>query len=263
MTELLSLSDKAVEPYFLGERLLRHYNEPGEGLFIAESPNVISRALDAGYQPVSFLVQRRYAENVMNGILDRFDVPVYTGSDELLSGIRGFDMVRGALCAMKRRPLPAVGEVLDGVSRVAVLENIVNPSNTGAVFRSAAALGMEAVLLSHGSADPLSRRAARVAMGTVFQIPWTYYDDIAEIKSCGFTLAALALTDSAVSIDDCGLENTDRLAVVTGTEGEGLSAETIAACDMSVIIPMYNGVDSLNAAAASAVAFYRLGKRRF
>ncbi|MBR6951364.1 MAG: RNA methyltransferase [Oscillospiraceae bacterium] len=242
-----------------------------EGLFIAESPLVIGRALDAGYEPVSMLMERKHVETAAREVIERCGgVPVFTAEMPVLIQLTGFALTRGVLCAMRRRPLPAPEEICRGARRIAVLENVMNPTNVGAVFRSAAALGMDAVLLTPSCSDPLYRRSARVSMGTVFQIPWTYLSDRAEdwpekglasLRAMGFVTAAMALRKNALSIDDPGLAACDRLAVLLGTEGDGLADGTIAACDHTVRIPMSHGVDSLNVAAASAVAFWELGKR--
>ena len=234
-----------------------------EGLFIAESPKVIGRALDAGYEPVSFLVERKHLQEGSESmeVLERCgNVPVYTAEFDLLTQLTGYQLTRGMLCAMRRRELPTVEQICGSARRVAVLENIMNPTNLGAIFRSAAALGMEAVLLTPACSNPLYRRSARVSMGTVFQVPWTYLDEdwIDRLKELGFTTAAMALEDDSVSVDDPALKAAERLAVVLGTEGDGLAASTIAACDYTVKIPMAHGVDSLNVAAASAVAFWEL-----
>ena len=250
----------------LSEPQLLHYNEPEAGLFIAESPKVIERALDAGYEPVALLLQRVHITGEARMIVERCaDVPIYTAENSVLEQITGFKLTRGALCAMRRNQLPNVTEICEGKSRVAVLENVVNPTNVGAIFRCAAALGMDAFLLTADCSDPLYRRSARVAMGTVFQIPWTYLDtrlvDTALLNKLGFKTAAMALSGNSVGIDDERLLNEERLAVILGTEGEGLAAETIAKSDYNVKIPMYHGVDSLNVAAASAVMFWELRKR--
>ena len=248
-------------------QLLRYY-EPEPGIFIAESPKVIERALDAGYQPISFLVEHKDLEKEAGVILKKYpDVPVYTAEYEVLTRLTGFALTRGMLCAMRRNPLPLAEEICRNASRVAVLENVVNPTNIGAIFRSAAALHMDAVLLTGGCSDPLYRRAARVSMGTVFQIPWTYFDKktawpgegMQLLKNMGFKTAAMALRDDSVGIDNQTLQAEEKLAIVLGTEGDGLSSQTIADCDYTVKIPMSHGVDSLNVAAASAVAFWELG----
>lgn len=249
----------------LNEAQLRRYYEPDCGIFIAESPKVITRALDAGYQPISCLVERRQIDTEASEFLSRCgEIPVYTAQSDLLTRLTGFQLTRGALCAMRRMNLPRVEEICKAAKRIAVLENVVNPTNVGAVFRSAAALGMDAVLLTQGCSDPLYRRSARVSMGTVFQIPWTYLEEentVDTLKSLGFATAAMALSSEAVDIDDRQLVGQERLAIILGTEGDGLAHETIMNCDYTVCIPMSNGVDSLNVAAASAVAFWQLGKR--
>ena len=248
-------------------QLLRYY-EPEPGVFIAESPKVIERALHAGYQPISFLVEHKDLEREAGEILKKYpDVPVYTAEYEILVKLTGFALTRGMLCAMRRNPLPLAEEICRNASRIAVLENVVNPTNIGAIFRSAAALHMDAVLLTGGCSDPLYRRAARVSMGTVFQIPWTYFDKktawpgegMQLLKNMGFKTAAMALRDDSVGIDNQALQAEEKLAVILGTEGDGLSSQTIADCDYTVKIPMSHGVDSLNVAAASAVAFWELG----
>ena len=266
----------------LTEAQLRSRLEPEKGVFIAESPKVIGRALDAGYEPLSVLVEKKQMEEneETSQIMNRFDdtkVSIFTADFEVLTKLTGFKLTRGMLCAMRRKPLRKFQDLCDGINRIAILENVQNPTNVGAIFRSAAALNMEAVLLSPGCSDPLYRRAARVSMGTVFQIPWTFIRDsnemrckreviwpkqaIAELKKLGYKTAALALTDDSVSIDDSELMKEEKLAVILGNEGEGLKNETIALCDYTVKIPMTHGVDSLNVAAASAVAFWQLGNR--
>lgn len=254
----------------LNESQLLHYYEPERGIFIAESSNVIERAMNAGYQPISFLVEQKDIEASAKRILERFEeVPVYTAEAEVLKQLTGFQLTRGLLCAMRRAELPSVEEICQNARRVAVLEDVVNPTNVGAIFRSAAALNMDAVLLTPACSDPLYRRSARVSMGTVFQIPWTYFPgDTAEgarpgmkvLQQLGFKTAAMALRDNTVNIDEPKLLSEEKIAIVLGTEGEGLMDETINACDYTVKIPMTHGVDSLNVAAASAVAFYVLGK---
>lgn len=255
----------------LREIQLLNREKPEEGIFIAESPRVIERALDAGCEPLSFLAEEKYLEKELKDIRRRCpEVPVYTAEMEVLSRITGYRLTRGMLCAMRRPPLLTVEEVCAGARRIAVLENVVNPTNVGAIFRSAAALRMDAVLLTPDCSDPLYRRSVRVSMGTVFQIPWTYLDQtrtrteggIALLKTLGFRTAAMALTEDAASIDDIRLLPKEKLAIVLGTEGDGLAADTIADCDYRVRIPMAHGVDSLNVAAASAVAFWELGKKR-
>lgn len=244
------------------ENQLLNREHPEDGIFIAESPKVVERALDGGYVPVSVLVEDRHIDGEARSVLDRVgDVPVYTASFELLKQLTGFPLTRGVLCAMGRTALPSLEETLAGATRVAVLENVMNPTNVGAIFRSAAALGMDAVLLTPGSSNPLYRRAIRVSMGTVFQVPWTFAPENwqAELKRLGFATAALALREDTLSIRDERLAAEKKLALVLGTEGDGLADGTITACDYTVKIPMTHGVDSLNVAAASAVAFFQLG----
>lgn len=245
-----------------GHLLNRH--EPEKGIFIAESPKVVERALDAGCEPISMLVEHKHIDGEAKPMIDRCgEVPVYTAPFEVLTRLTGFKLTRGMLCAMHRPQLPNVSEVCSKARRIAVLENVMNPTNVGAIFRSAAALNMDAVLLTNGCSNPLYRRAIRVSMGTVFQIPWTFLDKekgVSELKELGFKTAAMALTDDSVSIDNEELLAEEKLAIVLGTEGDGLAKETIADCDYTVKIPMSHGVDSLNVAAASAVAFWQMGK---
>ena len=256
----------------LTEAQLLNKDHPEDGLFIAESPKVISRALDGGYEPVSVLVEKKQvledAETI--AVLGKCgNVPVYTAEFEVLTKLTGFKLTRGMLCAMKRRRLPGLQEICNGCDRIAVLENVMNPTNVGAIFRSAAALHMDAVILTGGCSNPLYRRASRVSMGTVFQIPWTFVDNsviwpeegMKILRELGFKTAAMALKENSVSIADPKLAKEEKLAVILGTEGDGLLAETIAACDYTVMIPMSHGVDSLNVAAASAVAFWQLGMK--
>lgn len=247
----------------LTENQLRNRADPENAVFIAESPLVIERAMKSGCVPVSFLMEKRHIQGQGAEILARCpDVPVYTAEDAVLTQLTGFHLTRGMLCVMRRPPLPAVSEICENASRIAVLENVMNPTNIGAIFRSAAALGMDAVLLTSAGSDPLYRRAARVSMGTVFQIPWTYLPDgdwQALLHGLGFQTAAMALRADSLSIADPRLSAAKKLAVVLGTEGDGLAQRTIAQCDYTVCIPMSHGVDSLNVAAASAVAFYQLG----
>lgn len=253
------------------ESQLLHYYEPEQGIFIAESPIVITRALDAGYEPLSLLVDEAELKTEMAAaLLSRCpDTLVYTAEASILKQITGFELTRGMLCAMQRRELPSVEEVCANAKRIAVLEDVVNPTNIGAIFRSAAALNMDAVLLTPACSDPLYRRAIRVSMGTIFQVPWTYFsrketvwpaDGMDELHRLGFKTVAMALRDDSYSIDDPRLHAEDKLAVILGTEGDGLSNDTIADCDYTVKIPMAHGVDSLNVAAASAVAFWELGR---
>ena len=244
------------------ENQLLNREHPEEGIFIAESPKVVERALDAGYEPVSVLVEDKHIGGEAKAILARVgEVPIYTAPFEVLKALTGFPLTRGVLCAMRRRALPTLAEILEGATRVAVLENVMNPTNVGAIFRSAAALGMDAVLLTPGSSNPLYRRSIRVSMGTVFQVPWTFVPENwqEELKSLGFATAALALREDTLSIRDQRLAAEKRLALVLGTEGDGLADSTITNCDYTVKIPMTHGVDSLNVAAASAVAFFQLG----
>ena len=244
----------------LTEAQLLNREYPERGIFIAESPKVIERALDAGFTPISFLMERKHIEGEGKRILERCaDVPVYTAEFGVLTKLTGFQLTRGMLCAMRRKPLPTVEEVCAGKRRIAVLENVMNPTNVGAIFRSAAALNMDAVLLTPACSNPLYRRAIRVSMGTVFQIPWTYLDDISQLKELGFKTAAMALCEDTLSIRDPKLQAEEKLAIVLGTEGDGLAEHTIVNCDYTVKIPMSHGVDSLNVAAASAVAFFQLG----
>ena len=248
----------------LSEAQLLNREFPEKGLFIAESPKVIERALDAGYEAVSCLMEKRHIDGEGKHILEKIkDVSVFCADFDVLTQLTGFKLTRGMLCAMKRKKLPSIGEICDNKSRIVVLDKVMNPTNVGAIIRSAAALGMEAVLLTPGCSDPLYRRAARVSMGTVFQIEWTFLneDSLEEIKELGFKTVAMALKDDSLSIDDPRLLDEKKLAIIMGTEGDGLSDQTIADCDFTVKIPMYHGVDSLNVAAASAVAFYQLGKK--
>ena len=250
-------------------QLMRLY-EPNPGLFIAESPKVIERALDTGFTPVSILVERKHIEGEAAPIIARCgNIPIYTAEYEVLVNLTGYALTRGLLCAMRRPTLPTVEEICTNAKRIVILENVVNPTNVGAIFRSAAALNMDAVLLTKGCSDPLYRRALRVSMGTVFQVPWTFIEDknsawpedgMRRLKELGFKTAAMALDDNSVSIDDNALMSEDKLAIILGTEGDGLATSTIANCDYTVKIPMSHGVDSLNVAAASAVAFWQLGK---
>jgi len=235
---------------------------PEKGIFIAESPKVIERALDAGYEPVSCLIEKKHIDGEGKCVLAKVgDIPVYTAEFDVLTQLTGFKLTRGMLCAMKRKRLPEITEVCENATRIAVLEDVMNPTNVGAIFRSAAALGMDAVLLTPACSNPLYRRAVRVSMGTVFQIPWTIMGEngYEKIRKLGFKTAAMALKDDTLSLRDPMISECKKLAIVLGTEGDGLSAETIADCDFTVKIPMTHGVDSLNVAAASAVAFYELG----
>ena len=255
----------------LTEAQLLNREEPAKGLFIAESPKVIERALDAGCQPVSLLMERKHIDSQAKDVIARCgDIPVYTSSLDILTKLTGFQLTRGVLCAMRRPQLPTVEDAVKNARRIVILENVMNPTNVGAIFRSAAALGMDAVLLTPGCSNPLYRRAARVSMGTVFQIPWTSIGShmadwpgpgMKKLEELGFKTAAMALRDDSVSIDDPKLMEEDKLAIILGSEGDGLTNTTIADCDYTVRIPMYHDVDSLNVAAASAVAFWQLRSR--
>ena len=270
--EIHDFSDPALDVYArLTENQLVNRADPENGLFIAESPNVILRAMDGGYVPVSLLMERKHIEGQAKEVVERCgDIPLYTAPLPVLTQLTGFPLTRGVLCAMRRRPLPAAEEICSQARRIAVLENIMNPTNLGAIFRSAAALNMDAVLLTPACCDPLYRRSVRVSMGTVFQVPWAYLgEDVSQwpepgmtrLRSWGFRTAAMALREDSVSIDDADLMAEEKLAIVLGTEGDGLGDGTIADCDYTVRIPMSHGVDSLNVAAASAVAFWQLGRR--
>lgn len=258
-----NFQDPALDVYArLTENQLLNREHPEEGLFIAESPKVIERALDAGCEPVSFLVEQKHLDGQAKYLLERCgDIPVYTAEFDVLTQLTGFQLTRGTLCAMRRPPLPSLSELCANAKRIAVLESVMNPTNVGAIFRSAAALGMDAVVLTPACSNPLYRRAIRVSMGTVFQVPWTFVDEhwLDTLHGLGFRCAAMALTDDSVSIKDPALNREERLAVVLGTEGDGLASSTIDGCDYTVKIPMTHGVDSLNVAAASAVAFFQLG----
>ena len=255
----------------LTEAQLRQKQNPEKGIFIAESPKVIHRALDAGYEPMALLMERKHIEGQGREVIDRCpDIPVYTAGRAVLANLTGYELTRGVLCAMRRRPLPSVEELCASARRVAVLEGVVDTTNIGAIFRSAAALNVDVVLVTPTCCDPLNRRAVRVSMGTVFQVPWTRIGETAgdwphpgldRLKALGFKMAAMALSDVAVSVDDPELMAEERLAIVLGTEGDGLSKQTIADCDYTVCIPMSHEVDSLNVAAASAVAFWQLRPR--
>lgn len=271
--EITDLADPALDVFArLTEHQLRSRLEPEKGVFIAESPKVIDRALDAGCAPLALLMERRKIDGPARGILERIapDTPVYTAGREVLAQLTGYALTRGVLAAFRRPALPSVETLCQNARRVAVLENIVDSTNIGAIFRSAAALHIDAVLVSPSCCDPLCRRAVRVSMGTVFQVPWTQIGEtpadwpgagLARLSALGFKTAALALTDRSVPIDDPALMAEERLALILGTEGDGLAPETIARCDYTAKIPMSHGVDSLNVAAASAVAFWQLRAR--
>nr|WP_297705120.1 RNA methyltransferase [uncultured Butyrivibrio sp.] len=263
--EVMDLDDPKLQIYHqFSENQLCHINEPDLGIFIAESPKVIGRALDAGYEPISLLLEKNQTEKEAEEIIERCcNVPVYIAESSVLTKITGFHLTRGVLCAMRRKELPEVAELTQNARRIAVLENVTNPTNLGAIVRSAAALGMDAVLFTSGCTDPLYRRAARVSMGTVFQIPWTYLPEGAEIetlRTLGFKTVAMALRNDTKDINDNELKTAEKLAVFLGAEGDGLLPETISSCDYCVKIPMAHGVDSLNVAACSAVAFWELAK---
>lgn len=264
MGQILSVTDLSAPELAvyarLSERELLRHDEPLAGLFIAESPRVVRRALDAGYEPVSLLLDRRHVDGEARDIVARCDVPVYAADEAVLTQLTGFRLTRGVLCAMRRKAEPALEAVCAGARRVAVLEDVMNPTNVGAIIRSAAALGVDAVLLTEGCADPLYRRAVRVSMGNVFLLPWTRVDRDwnRRLHTLGFRTAALALRDDSLPLGDSAPAAEERLAIVLGTEGDGLAPRTIEACDYTLRIPMRRGVDSLNVAAASAVAFWEL-----
>lgn len=279
MSNIINITDLNIPELDVYARLsevqLLRYNEPNLGLFICESPKVIMRALDAGYEPISILVEDKEMKDEVLEIIERCDtlcpnMPVYTADYDTLSQLTGFNLTRGMLCCMKRIALPSVAEIVNHARRVAVMEDVVNPTNVGAIFRSAAALNMDAILLTPACSNPLYRRAARVSMGTVFQAPWTIFEHgpsedatqsyVTELKNHGFKTVAFALRDDSISIDDPCLAAEEKLAIILGTEGEGLQDSTLATCDYTVKIPMSHGVDSLNVAAASAIAFWELGK---
>ena len=270
--EITSFLDPRLDVYArLTEAQLRSRFEPAKGMFIAESPKVIDRALDAGCKGVSLLMERKDIDGQAAQIIARCgDIPLFTADRDVLCQLTGFQLTRGVLCAMLRPKQPTVEEICRDAKRIVVLENVMNPTNVGAIFRSAAALHMDAILLTPGCSDPLYRRSARVSMGTVFQIPWTFigqepahwpHPGMERLEAMGFKTVAMALRDDSVSIDDPGLMAEEKLAIVLGSEGDGLTDTTIADCDYTVKIPMSHGVDSLNVAAASAVAFWQLGRR--
>ena len=270
--EITSFQDPRLDVYArLTEAQLLNRFEPAKGMFIAESPKVIQRALDAGCKPVSLLMERKDIDGQAQEIIAQCgDIPLFTADRDVLCQLTGFQLTRGVLCAMLRPKLPTVEEICKDAKRIVILENVMNPTNVGAIFRSAAALHMDAILLTPGCSNPLYRRSARVSMGTVFQIPWTFIGEettdwphpgMERLQAMGFKTAAMALRDDSVSIDDPQLLAEERLAIVLGSEGDGLVDCTIADCDYTVKIPMSHGVDSLNVAAASAVAFWQLGRR--
>ena len=258
---ITSLEQSGVEVFgTLTEAQLRNRLEPSKGIFIAESPKVINVALNAGYEPLSLLCEQRHIDGDAAGIIARCgDIPVYTGERSLLAQLTGYVLTRGVLCAMRRRVLPSVEQVCKGAKRVVVIDGVTDTTNIGAIFRSAAALGIDAVLLTPTSCDPLNRRAVRVSMGSVFLVPWTWLEaPVNSLNSLGFKTVAMALTDNSIPLDSPQLAAEPRLALVMGTEGDGLPHETIEQADYVVRIPMSHGVDSLNVAAASAVAFWQL-----
>ena len=261
--EISSLQEKGLEVFStLTEAQLRMELEPEKGLFIAESPKVIRVALDAGYEPMALLCERRHIMGDAADIIARCgDIPVYTGERELLAQLTGYTLTRGVLCAMYRRPEPAVADIIKKASRIVVIDGVVDTTNIGAIFRSSAALGIDAVLLTRNACDPLNRRAVRVSMGSVFLVPWTWLDDYATLHDLGFTTAAMALTDDSIALDDPRLKAVGKLAIIMGTEGDGLPAQTIRDADYVIRIPMSHQVDSLNVAAAAAVAFWELARK--
>ena len=262
--KITDFNDPQLDVYArLSENQLAHYYEPQAGLFIAESPKVIQRALNAGHTPMSFLVEDKHIQTQAAEIISCYDdVPVYTASFDVLKQLTGFELTRGMLAVMKRKELPSAADICSGMRRVVILDRVMNPTNVGAIFRNAAALNMDGVLLTKGCSDPLYRRASRVSMGTVFQIPWTFAGVgwQAELKSMGFKTVAMALKEDTLDIDDPRIMAEEKLAIVLGTEGDGLADSVIDGCDYTVKIPMSHGVDSLNVAAASAVALWQLGK---
>ena len=269
MIKIESIDDSRVDIFTkYNEAQLYHYYEPNGGVFIAETPEVIKRALARGAEPIAFLVEEKaYESQVVQELLSDIsdDVEVFVAELNVINKITGFNLTRGVLAACKRPSLPSVSEILQSSKRVAILEDVMNPTNVGAIFRSAAALGVDGIILTHDSADPFYRRAARVAMGTVFQVPWTYFDKgsdyVAALKGDGFAVVSMALKENAISLAEPVLKEQERLAIVFGTESTGIKQETIDASDFVTIIPMYHGVDSLNVAAASAVTFWELCKR--
>ena len=264
--EIKDLAAEELIPYVSSNEIqLKRYFEPELGIFIAESPKVIRLALSHGYEPISLLAERKYIEGQGKDIIDRCaEIPVYTAGSEVLTKLTGFKLTQGLLCAMRRKPLPTVAQLCACAKRIAILENVMNPTNVGAIMRSAAALNMDALLLTPACSDPLYRRAIRVSMGTVFQLPWTFYDPQTqgeELRALGFKTVAMALREDSVSLAEPRLKEEERLAIILGTEGEGLADLTIADSDDTVRIPMSHGVDSLNVASAAAVAFWELSNK--
>lgn len=260
--EITTLSDERIQLFAsMTEAQLRNRLNQNLGIFIAESPKVIRVAMQAGYEPLSLLCESKHIDGDAADIIKRCgDVPVYTGSRELLAELTGYTLTRGVLCAMRRKPSPALADILKDARRVCVIDAVCDTTNIGAIFRSAAALGIDAVLLTRSSCDPLNRRAIRVSMGTIFLVPWTWLDDYNQLRDLGFKTAAMALTDKSISLNDPILKQQERLAIIMGTEGDGLPQKTIEDADYTVRIPMYHQVDSLNVAAAAAVAFWELRK---
>ena len=260
--EITTLSDERIQLFAsMTEAQLRNRLNQDLGIFIAESPKVIRVAMQAGYEPLSLLCESKHIDGDAADIIKRCgDVPVYTGSRELLAELTGYTLTRGVLCAMRRKPSPALADILKDARRVCVIDAVCDTTNIGAIFRSAAALGIDAVLLTRSSCDPLNRRAIRVSMGTIFLVPWTWLDDYNQLRDLRFKTAAMALTDKSISLDDPILKQQERLAIIMGTEGDGLPQKTIEDADYTVRIPMYHQVDSLNVAAAAAVAFWELRK---
>lgn len=263
--KITSLDDKKIDLYTnYSEPQLLHVYEPELGVFIAESPEVIDRALNAGYEPISFLVEEENLTSKVEKTMDNCNVPIYIGPHHVLKDIPGYGLTRGMLCAFRRRPIESVPSLINTAANIAILEDVMNPTNIGAIIRSAAALGIDALLLTAGCADPLYRRAARVSMGTVFQVPWTYFDKhtlwpndgIESLKAAGYTIIATALTDNTIDIRDSRLSLCPKKAIILGTEGTGIKSETLSLCDYTVKIPMSHDVDSLNVSAASAVTFW-------
>ena len=261
--EITTLSDPRLDIFAsLTEAQLRNRLDPTRGIFIAESPKVIRVALQAGYTPQALLCERKHITGDAADIIDKCgDIPIYTGTRELLAQLTGYTLTRGVLCAMQRRPSPPVADVIGQARRNVVIDGVVDTTNIGAIFRSAAALGIDAVLLTRNACDPLNRRAVRVSMGSVFLVPWTWLDDYTTLHSLGFTTAAMALTDDSIALDDPRLKQTEKLAIIMGTEGDGLPAQTIHDADYVIRIPMSHQVDSLNVAAAAAVAFWELARK--
>ena len=261
--EITTLSDPRLDIFAsLTEAQLRNRLDPTRGIFIAESPKVIRVALQAGYTPQALLCERKHITGDAHDIIDKCgDIPIYTGTRELLAQLTGYTLTRGVLCAMQRRPSPPVADVIGQARRIVVIDGVVDTTNIGAIFRSAAALGIDAVLLTRNACDPLNRRAVRVSMGSVFLVPWTWLDDYTTLHDLGFTTAAMALTDDSIALDDPRLKQTEKLAIIMGTEGDGLPAQTIHDADYVIRIPMSHQVDSLNVAAAAAVAFWELARK--